>query len=89
MHTMARNFAYEFLAACLPDLKCRALLIAAFLACLANGVAAEEWPARPIKFLVPLAAGSTADILSRMVGERLSKVLGQPFLVDDKPGAVA
>lgn len=87
MHTITRQFAYKSLAAFFPNLKCRALLIAAFLACLANGVAAQEWPARPIRFLVPLAAGSTADILTRMIGERLSKVLGQPFVVDDKPGA--
>ncbi len=64
-----------------------AALAAALLGSLAGGAAAEEWPARPVKFLVPLAAGSTADILSRMIGERLTKVLGQPFVVDNKPGA--
>lgn len=48
---------------------------------------AQTWPGRPIKLLVPLAAGSTADIVSRVVGIELAKRLGQPVVVENKPGA--
>ncbi|MFZ4759051.1 MAG: Bug family tripartite tricarboxylate transporter substrate binding protein, partial [Burkholderiaceae bacterium] len=54
-----------------------------------TGVAQAQgaWPARPIKLLVPLAAGSTADIVSRTVGTELAKSLGQPVVVENKAGA--
>ncbi len=48
---------------------------------------AQSWPARPIKLLVPLAAGSTADIVSRYAALELGKVLGQTVVVENKPGA--
>lgn len=48
---------------------------------------AETWPAKPLRLIVPLAAGSTADILSRTIGHELGKELGQPVVVDNKPGA--
>jgi len=48
---------------------------------------AQSWPGKPIKLLVPLAAGSTADIVSRVVGAELAKRLGQPVVVENKPGA--
>src|SRR5262245_40790156 len=48
---------------------------------------AQSWPAKPIKLLVPLAAGSTADIVSRVVATELAKRLGQPVVVENKPGA--
>ncbi len=49
--------------------------------------AAQGYPSRPIRLLVPLAAGSTADIISRAVGGELSKTLGQPVVIENKPGA--
>jgi len=48
---------------------------------------AQAYPSRPIKLLVPLAAGSTADIISRYAGNELSKALGQPVVIENKPGA--
>jgi tripartite-type tricarboxylate transporter receptor subunit TctC len=48
---------------------------------------AQAWPARQVKLLVPLAAGSTADIVSRTIGTELTRVLGQPVVVENKPGA--
>ncbi len=48
---------------------------------------AQAWPAKPITLLVPLAAGSTADIISRLVGNELSKALGQPVVIENKTGA--
>lgn len=48
---------------------------------------AQSWPARPIRLIVPLAAASTADIVSRSIGEELARALGQPVVIDNKPGA--
>ena len=67
-------------------------LLAAALACAAlplgaTSAWAQAWPSKPIKLLVPLAAGSTADIISRLVGNELSKVLGQPVVIENKTGA--
>jgi tripartite-type tricarboxylate transporter receptor subunit TctC len=48
---------------------------------------AQGFPAKPIRLFVPLAAGSTADILSRTIGNELARELGQPVVVENKPGA--
>lgn len=48
---------------------------------------AEAYPARPVHWVVTSAAGGTGDIFSRLVAQRLSDRLGQPFIVDNRPGA--
>ena len=53
----------------------------------ASATAQTSYPTRSIRLIVPLAAGSTADILSRTIGAELSKALGQTVVVDNKPGA--
>jgi tripartite-type tricarboxylate transporter receptor subunit TctC len=65
----------------------RSLAAVLALAALPSIAAAQAWPARPVKLLVPLAAGSTADIVSRTIGTELAKSLGQPVVVENKPGA--
>jgi tripartite-type tricarboxylate transporter receptor subunit TctC len=49
--------------------------------------AAQEYPARPVTVIVPSTAGGGTDIVSRIVGEQLAEQLGQPFVIDDRPGA--
>jgi tripartite-type tricarboxylate transporter receptor subunit TctC len=50
---------------------------------------AQAWPARPISLVVPFPAGGTTDVLARAVGQELSKSLGQPVIVESRPGAGA
>jgi tripartite-type tricarboxylate transporter receptor subunit TctC len=54
---------------------------------LATTATAQDWPQRPVRIVVPFAAGSSPDILARIVNDRLGPLLGQPLVVDNKPGA--
>jgi tripartite-type tricarboxylate transporter receptor subunit TctC len=59
----------------------------AALACAASLTHAQSYPSRPIKLIVPYAVGQGTDIAARYVGEELSKALGQPIVIDNRPGA--
>ncbi len=53
----------------------------------ATGFAQQAWPARPIRLVVPLTTGGSNDLMARILAERLPSVLGQPVVVENKPGA--
>jgi tripartite-type tricarboxylate transporter receptor subunit TctC len=61
--------------------------IAALLATLALPAAAQEWPQRPMKMLVGFGAGGGTDILARIVAPAMGAALGQPVVVENRPGA--
>jgi tripartite-type tricarboxylate transporter receptor subunit TctC len=71
------------------NLNRRTVLLAAGGALLAAHPARAQaaWPNQPLKLVVPYPPGGLTDVLGRLVGERLSAVLGQPVLIDNKPGA--
>ena len=50
-------------------------------------VAAQSWPERPVRLIVPFAAGSFPDTVARVVGEKMSAGLRQPVVIDNRPGA--
>ncbi|HWH40642.1 MAG TPA: tripartite tricarboxylate transporter substrate-binding protein [Usitatibacter sp.] len=63
--------------------------LAVFIVAFAATWASAEYPDKPIRFVVPFAAGGGADALARAVADGMSKVLGQPVIVDDRPGGDA
>jgi tripartite-type tricarboxylate transporter receptor subunit TctC len=48
---------------------------------------AQEWPSRPLRFIVPFPAGGSTDVAARLIGEHLSRTLGQQIVVENKSGA--
>jgi tripartite-type tricarboxylate transporter receptor subunit TctC len=64
------------------------LAIATFFSIFGGSVAgAQSYPTRPIQVIVPFAGGSASDVVTRILLDRASKALGQPFVVDNRPGA--
>ena len=66
-----------------------ALIGLGLLAGLAAPAAAQDYPARTVKVIVPFGAGGPADVYARVVGQHLSEALKQPFVIENRPGAGA
>lgn len=61
------------------------LCLLALLACASS--VAQTYPSKPIRFIVPFTAGSGTDIIARTIGDAMSKSMGQPIVIENKPGA--
>jgi tripartite-type tricarboxylate transporter receptor subunit TctC len=63
------------------------LLVACFAATLSFGAHAQAWPAKPIRIVIPFVAGGSSDIVGRAIGSKFQELLGQPAVVENRPGA--
>ncbi len=54
---------------------------------ISGAVHAQGWPSKPVRIILPNAAGSGPDVIMRLAAERMEKILGQPMLFDNRPGA--
>ena len=62
-------------------------IVAALLSLVTAGAAAQTYPGKPIRLIVPYAAGGTSDILARQIGPKLSEAWGQPVVIENRTGA--
>lgn len=63
------------------------IVLAALAAAASFNVAGQGWPSRPVKVIVPYPPGGAVDVATRKVAQKLAAQLGQPFVVENKPGA--
>jgi tripartite-type tricarboxylate transporter receptor subunit TctC len=62
------------------------IVLAVLAGLLTNSVQAQSWPTKPIRLLVPFAPGGTSSIVARSIGAEMEKGLGQPIIIDNRPG---
>src|SRR4051812_9935800 len=62
-------------------------LVIALLMGLSGLASAQPFPSRPVKIIVPYPPGGVTDLFARVLGQQMQESMGQPFLVENKPGA--
>ena len=72
----------------MPSIRPRHLFAIALLAA-ATAAGAQTWPTKPVKVVVTFPPGGSSDVVARVIGPLIAAKLGQPFVVDNKPGAGA
>jgi tripartite-type tricarboxylate transporter receptor subunit TctC len=65
----------------------RLFLVAALMASAMSLTHAQSWPSKPVRIVVPAPAGSSLDIVARLLGDKLKDRWGQPVVIENKPGA--
>ncbi len=67
----------------------RRAILGLLLAAIATPAAAQSWPTKPVRIVVPFGAGGPADVYARIIGNELGEALKQQFIIDNRPGAGA
>jgi tripartite-type tricarboxylate transporter receptor subunit TctC len=65
----------------------RTIALALFALLGLSPAAAQDWPTKSIRFIVPFGAGSTPDMVARLIADHLQHKHGMPFVIENKPGA--
>jgi tripartite-type tricarboxylate transporter receptor subunit TctC len=71
----------------MTDTNRRQFLAAALAAATVRPAAAQSWPTKPVRLIVPFPAGGNTDGIARLIGQRLAQALGQQFVVENRAGA--
>jgi tripartite-type tricarboxylate transporter receptor subunit TctC len=87
MFYLVDGLEWEGTMSCMKNLRMLAICAGALSTLFSGPTSAEDHPARPVRLIVGFPAGGTGDILARLMGQWLSDRFGQPFIIENRPGA--